>query len=204
MVQLTRLSFTLPQGIQRGRRPIVCCCLILEQILFVACNHVSTTSVNSPAPNVNVSPAPQNEASLKAKVEALENQPLSPSHLGIIEAFESPNVNEIIAEGESSVPFLVEALKQDKKPVLVGYAAYCLQKIKTDKGKEPAVQSYKRFYKKRGRLTGDEIFALHELTRYLIEISAVPDDMRPPGYKPMARQKRKYLPFRKLQPPQIY
>ncbi len=188
MVQLTRLSFTLPQGIQRGRRPIVCCCIVLAQILFVACNHVSTSSVNSPAPNVNVSPAPQNEASLKAKVEALENQPPGPGHLGVTSALELPNVTEIIAEGESSVPFLVEALKQDKKPVLVGYAAYCLRKIKTDKGKEPAVRLYRTFYKKfdkgRGRMTGDEIFAFNELTLYLIEISAVPDDMRPPGYKP--------------------
>jgi hypothetical protein len=169
---------------RRDRRALACCCLILAQILFLACNHVSTTNVNSPAPNVNLSPAPQNQASLKAKVQALENQPLGPGHLGINEAFESPNVTEIIAEGETAVPFLVEALKQDKKPVLVGYAAYCLRKIKTDKGKEPAVQSYKRFYKKRGRLTGDETFALHELTRYLIEISAVPEDMRPPGYNP--------------------
>lgn len=184
MVQLARLNFTVRTGSRRDRRALVCCCLVLAQILFVACNHESTTNVNSPAPNVNVSPDPRNQASLKAKVEALQNQMLGPGHLGINEAFESPNVTEIIAEGENAVPFLIEGLKQEKKPVLVGYAAYCLRKIKTDKAREPAVQLYKRFYKKRGRLTGDESFALHELTLYLIEISAVPDDMRPPGYKP--------------------
>jgi hypothetical protein len=140
--------------------------------------------VNSPAPNVNVSPAPQNQASLKAKVDALENQPLGPSSLGTATPFESPNVTEIIAEGENAVPFLIEALKQEKKPVLVGYAAYCLRKIKTDKGKEPATDLYRKFYKKRARLIGDERFAFNQLTHYLIELSAVPDDMRPPEYKP--------------------
>jgi hypothetical protein len=184
MVQLTRLSFTLPRGIQRGRQALVCCCLTLAQILFAACNHVSTTNVNSPAPNVNVSPDPRNQVSLKAKVEALENQPLGPSSLGAATAFESPNVIEIIAEGENAVPFLIDALKQEKKPVLVGYAAYCLRQIKTDKGKDPAVHLYQKYYKKRERLTDEEPFAFNQLTHYLIEISAVPDDMRPPGYKP--------------------
>jgi hypothetical protein len=184
MVQLARLNFTVRTGIRRDRRALVCCCLVLAQILFLACNHVSTTSVNSPAPNVNVSPAPQNQASLKAKVEALENQPPGPGHLGVTSALELPNVTEIIAEGQNAVPFLVEALKQENKPVLIGYAAYCLRRIKTDKGKEPALHLYKKYFKKRGRLTGEEPFALNELTHYLIELSAVPEDMRPPGYNP--------------------
>ena len=131
--------------------------------------------------HANVSPTPQDQASLKAKVEALENQPLGPSSLGSATPFESPNVTEIIAAGDKVVPFLVEALKQEKKPVLVGYAAYCLRGIKTDKGKEPAVNLYKKFYKKRARLIGEESFAFNQLTHYLIEISAVPSDMRPPG-----------------------
>ncbi|CAN5692534.1 hypothetical protein BH18ACI4_BH18ACI4_10140 [soil metagenome] len=67
---------------------------------------------------------------------------------------------------------------------MVGYAAYCLRKIKTDKGKEPATDLYRKFYKKRERLIGDERFAFNELTLYLIELSAVPEDMRPPGYNP--------------------
>ncbi len=180
MVQLVRLNFTMLTGIRRDRRPIVCCCVMLAQILFVSCNHVSTSNMNSPAPNVNVSPEPQNQASLKARIEALQNQPLGPSSLGVASAFESPNVTEIIAEGENAVPFLVEALKQEKKPILVGYAAYCLRKIKTDKGKEPAVHLYRKLHQKRQRLTGEEPFAFNELTLYLIAISAVPDDVLRP------------------------
>jgi len=183
MVQLARSSLTLPPATRRDRRPNFCCCLILAQILFVSCNHTRTTNVNSSAPTVNVSPELWNQASLKAKVEALENQPLGPSSLGTASAFESPNVTEIIAEGENAVPFLIEALKQEKKPVLVGYAAYCLRRIKTDKGKEPAVHLYKKFYERRAHLTGEEPFAFNQLTLYLIEISAVPHDMPPPGLK---------------------
>ena len=171
----------LPHGLRTGRRAIVSCCLMLAPILFVSCHHAGTTNVNSAAPNVNVSPAPRNQASLKSKVEALESQPLGPSSLGAATPFESPNVTEIIAEGEKAVPFLIEAVQQENKPVLIGYAAYCLRRIKTDKGKEPALSLYKKFYKRRGRLTGEQPFAFNQLTLYLIEISAVPDDMRPPG-----------------------
>jgi hypothetical protein len=85
-------------------------------------------NVNSSTANANVSSSPPNQVSLKAKVEALENQPLGPSSLGSAVARESDNVSEIIAEGEKAVPFLVEALNERKKPVLVGYAAYCLTK----------------------------------------------------------------------------
>ena len=157
--------------------------LLLTQILLVSCNIVSTSNVNSPTANVSVSPTPPSLNQLKDKVEALENQPLGPSSLGSAIAFESANVSEIIASGEQAVPFLVDALSEDKKPVLVGYAAYCLRKIKSDKGKEPAVRLYKTLYKKRARLTDDEPFAFNELTLYLQEISALPQDMLPPGLR---------------------
>jgi hypothetical protein len=116
------------------RCPTVSCCLIIA-ILFVSFSHVTPTNVNSSSPTVNVSPAAQGHADLKAKVEALENQPLGLSNLGISGPFESPNVTEIIAEGDNAVPFLVEALQQKNKPVLLGYAAYCLRRIKLTKGR---------------------------------------------------------------------
>ena len=139
--------------------------------------------MNSSASNSNVSPTSQDEISLKAKVEGLEKQPVGPSSLGSSTPFESPNVTEIIAEGDKAVPFLVEALNQENKPVLVGYAAYCLRRIKTDKGKDSAIRVYKRFYKRRSRLTYEEPFAFDQLTLYLIEISAIPVGMEPPGLK---------------------
>ena len=160
---------------------IVCMGLVLAQITFVSCNHLSTTNVNSSTSNTNASPTPQDEASLKAKVEALENQPLGPSSLGSATPLELPNVSHIIAEGDKAVPFLVEALDQENKPVLVGYAAYCLKQIRTDKGKDPAIRLYKQFYKRRLRLTGEEPFAFNQLILYLNEISALPENMRPPG-----------------------
>ena len=168
---------------RRVRCVVVCGGLILAQIPLASCNHVSTINGNSSAANSNMSPAQQDQPSLKAKVEALENQPLGPSSLGSATPFESANVTEIIAEGEKAVPFLVEAFKQENKPIMVGYAAYCLRRIKTDKGKEPAIRLYKKFYKTQSRLTGEEPFAFDQLTLYLIEISAVPVDMQPPGLR---------------------
>jgi hypothetical protein len=161
--------------------PTVIWCLVLAQIAFVSCNHVSTNNVNTSTANVSVSPSPPNHASLKAKVEALENQQLGPSSLGSATPFETPNVTEIITAGEEAVPALVEAVKQENKPVLVAYAAYCLRRIKTDKGKDAALDSYRKYYKKRTRLRGEEPFAFNQLALYLNEISAIPDDMRPPG-----------------------
>jgi len=137
--------------------------------------------VNSATPNANISPTPLGENSLKAKVKALENEPLGAGSLGVSSPRESDNIREIIAAGEKAVPFLVEALNEEKKPVLVGYAAFCLRKIKSDKGKQPAVRLYKTFYKKRSRLRDDEPFAFNELTSYLQDISALPKDMLPPG-----------------------
>ena len=180
MVQLEMLV----SAIGSSKCPMVVCCLVMTQILFVSCNHVNPTNVNSSTPNINVSPSPQNQASLKAKVDALENQPLGPTHLGINHPLELQNVSEIIAAGDNAVPFLVEALKQEKKPVLVGYAVYCLRRIKTDKGKEPAVNLYKKLYKRRERLVGDEPFAFNQLIQYLVEISAIPPGMEPPGLRP--------------------
>ena len=182
MVQITRGGL-LSSGMWRVRCVVVCGGLVLAQIPLASCNHVSTINGNSAAANANMSPAHQDQVSLKAKVEALENQPLGPASLGSASPFESANVTEIIAEGEKAVPFLVEALKQENKPVLVGYAAYCLRRIKTDKGKEPALRLYKKLYKSRSRLRGEEPFAFNQLTLYLIDISAVPADMKPPGLR---------------------
>ena len=170
-------------GIRRIRCVTVCFGLLLTQISLMSCNHVSTTNVNSATPNANISPTPLGENSLKAKVKALENEPLGAGSLGVSSPRESDNIREIIVAGEKAVPFLVEALNEEKKPVLVGYAAFCLRKIKSDKGKEPAVRLYKTFYKKRSRLRDDEPFAFNELTSYLQDISALPKDMLPLGLR---------------------
>jgi len=182
MVQLASRSL-LSTDIRRARSVIVCFGLVLTQMQLMSCNHVSTTNVNSSTANANISPTPLSENSLKAKVKALENEPLGAGSLGYPSARESENVSEIIAAGEKAVPFLVEALNEEKKRILVGYAAFCLRKIKSDKGKEPAVRLYKTFYKKRSRLTDDEPFAFNELTSYLKDISALPKDMLPLGLR---------------------
>ena len=178
MVQVAKRSW-LSTLIRKSRCVSVCFGLLL--IPLVSCNHVSKSNVNSANTNTSSSPTPPGENSLQARVKALENEPLGPGSLGYPSARESANVSEIIAAGEKAVPFLVEALNEEKKPVLVGYAAFCLRKMKTDKGKEPAVRLYKTFYKRRARLADDEPFAFNELTLYLNDISALPKDMLPPG-----------------------
>jgi hypothetical protein len=134
MAQLARLNFTLPTGIRRERL-IVCCCLILAQILFVSCNHVSRTNVNSSASNVNVSPDPQNRASLKAKVEALQNQPLGLSSLGAASAFESPSVTEIIAEGKTLFHSLSKRSNKRRNRPWLGTPHIACDGLKLTKGR---------------------------------------------------------------------
>jgi hypothetical protein len=73
----------------------------------------------------------------------------------------------IISRKEQAIPLLVEALKQKDKPVLVGYAAYCLRCLASDQGIEAATSTKSQLSQRRQDLTYEQRFALGELAEYL-------------------------------------
>ena len=73
----------------------------------------------------------------------------------------------IIEQKDRAVPLLIEALKNNEKPVQVACAAYCLRRIGSDKGKEVAPVAYERLAKRGEELRIEEQFARSELKDYL-------------------------------------
>lgn len=104
---------------------------------------------------------------LEERVNALQYEPLGPIDLGNAIAAPSENTEYIIAQKDQAVPLLIEALKDDKKPSQVGYAAYCLRRIGSDKGKEVAAAAYDKLLKRGEQIRIEERFARTELKNYL-------------------------------------
>jgi hypothetical protein len=77
------------------------------------------------------------------------------------------NTEYIISRKEEAIPLLVDALKQKDKPVLVGYAAYCLRRLASDQGSQPAASAKSELSRRGQDLTYEQRFALGELTEYL-------------------------------------
>ena len=72
----------------------------------------------------------------------------------------------IIEQKDRAVPLLIEALKNNEKPVQVACAAHCLRRIGSDKG-EVAAAAYERLAKRGEELRIEERFARSELKDYL-------------------------------------
>jgi hypothetical protein len=104
---------------------------------------------------------------MKERVFALEHEYLGPVDLGNASAVPTENTEYIIAHKDAATPFLVEALGQVDKPVLIGYAAYCLRRIGSNRGKDAATVTYKKFMAKGEKVTIEERFARNELKAYL-------------------------------------
>ena len=106
---------------------------------------------------------------LKTSIDALQFQTIGGSDLGIPFAASTKNTRYIVSKGQKAVPFLVVALKENEKPMLVGYAAYCLRIIGSSTGKkEEAINSIGMLkVKNRVGLNMQEQFALHELVQYV-------------------------------------
>ena len=134
--------------------PLLICCIV-QAGGGSACQH-------SPS-RVDV----QEGGLLREHVAALEHEPLGPIDLGNAIAVPTDNTEYIIARKEQAVPLLVEALKEEKKPVLVGYAAYCLRRIGSEQGKNQATQLYRKLSDKGEKVTLEERFARSELKSYL-------------------------------------
>lgn len=109
-------------------------------------------------------------AVLKERVNALQFEALGPIDLGNAVAMPTDNTEYIIAQGKEAVLLLVHALEETEKPVLVGYAAYCLGRIGSDQGQRVAAISYDRLTKKGDQVSLQESFARSELKSYLDQV----------------------------------
>lgn len=135
-------------------------CCIIQGAFLMQCH---TTK-----PRSNVGP----EDTLKQRVSALEHERLGPSSLGAAVAMPTDNTEYVISRKEEAIPLLVEALKQKDKPVLVGYAAYCLRRLASDQGSQAAAGAKADLSKRDQDLTYEQRFALGELTEYLEYLKA--------------------------------
>ena len=117
---------------------------------------------NQPAGNVQ-----GNDDMLSQRINALQHDPLGPIDLGSAIAVPTDNTEYIIGQKARAVPLLIEALKNDQKPVQVGYAAYCLRRIGSDKGKEVAAAAYDKLSKRGEEIRIEERIARDELENYL-------------------------------------
>jgi hypothetical protein len=109
----------------------------------------------------------QKDNALKERIDALQNEPLGPIDSGNAIAYPTENTEYIIAHKDEAVPLLVEALREDKKPVLIGFAAYCLRRIGSNQGKDRAATLYKPLADRGDQLSLKERFARSELKKYL-------------------------------------
>jgi hypothetical protein len=117
---------------------------------------------NGPTANV-----PGQHDVLKEKIKALQHESLGPIDLGNATAARTENTEYIIDQKDRAVPLLIEALKNNEKPVQVGYAAYCLRRIGSDKGKDVAAAAYGKLAKRGEEIRIEERFARTELKNYL-------------------------------------
>lgn len=134
--------------------PFLICCTI-QMGFFMSCNRTQ------PVAEV------QGQNTLKERVNALQDEPLGPIDMGNANAVPTDNTEYIIERKEQAVPLLIEALKANGKPVLVGYAAYCLRRIGSNKGKEIAGGLYNKLASRGDAIRIEERFARNELKEYL-------------------------------------
>lgn len=137
--------------------PLLICCTI-QMSFFRSCQgaHSDTDA--------------QNSNMLRERVKSLENEPLGPIDLGNAVAAPTANTEYIVNQKQEAVPFLVQALNEEKKPVLVGYAAYCLRRIGSKQGREVATRVYEKLAGKGEDLSIEERFARSELKNYLEQV----------------------------------
>jgi len=109
----------------------------------------------------------QKHNALKSRIAALENESLGPIDSGNAIAHPTENTEYIIAHRDEAVALLVEALREEHKPVLIAYAAYCLRRIGSNRGKDPAASLYKALAQRGDQVSLKERFARYELKEYL-------------------------------------
>jgi HEAT repeat protein len=109
------------------------------------------------------------QQTLKKHVDALENGPVGTVNLGVAQAAPTEDTEYLISQGEAAVPLLIEALKRDDNPNTIRYAAYCLRRMRSDRGREVAANIYAKLAAKEVN-NMEEVDALRELSIYLKDL----------------------------------
>lgn len=147
-----------PRALGRLRQLIIgpfLICSTIQMGFFMSCHRTQ------PVADV------QGQNTLKERVNALQYEPLGPIDMGNASAVPTDNTEYIIERKEQAVPLLIEALKENGKPVLVGYVAYCLRRIGSNKGKDIAAGLYNKLASRGEAIRLEERFARSELKKYL-------------------------------------
>ncbi len=109
------------------------------------------------------------QQTLKKHVDALENGAVGTVNLGVAQAAPTEDTEYLISQGEAAVPLLIEALKRDDNPNTIRYAAYCLWRMRSDRGREVAANIYAKLAAKEVN-NMEEVDALRELSIYLKDL----------------------------------
>jgi hypothetical protein len=130
---------------------LVGCCLLMES----GCSEKQISSLNTPAP----------QRDLAERIRTLgPDGPLIVS-FGLLTPGDTEDTIYIIARGKESVPYLVEALN-GTNAINVGYAAYCLRKIRSAEGKAAAEKALLKWEPEFGRTSASD-FVVDQLSVYL-------------------------------------
>src|SRR5258705_10622000 len=109
------------------------------------------------------------QQTLKKHVDALENGPVGTVNLGVAQAAPTEDTEYLLSQGEAAVPLLIEALKRDDNPNTIRYAAYCLRRMRSVRGREVAANIYAKLAAKEVN-NMEEVDALRELSIYLKDL----------------------------------
>jgi len=138
----------------------------MKQLLKWLTILVSTTLTScSSSSNKLVTPADISE-----RILALETDFPGPIELGRYVAVGNRNTDYLIARQADSIPALLLALSDPKKPVLVGHAAYCMKEIKSPDGVSVAERTKQIYEGRRKELSMHEEFAYLQLSEYLTSL----------------------------------
>ncbi|HUS10587.1 MAG TPA: hypothetical protein VMZ30_08990 [Pyrinomonadaceae bacterium] len=109
---------------------------------------------------------------VKKRIDALSGESLGTSSLGKGNAHPTENTEYIISHKEVAIPLLLDALKDEKEPMKIGYAAYILRRLASDEGIGTATNVYKRLSARGPDISLEERFAMGELMEYLQRVSS--------------------------------
>jgi hypothetical protein len=116
---------------------------------------------------------PMPTSDVRAVLTRLCQEPLEglPSELGTPVAVENSQTDAILANGTAAVPTLVAAI-DDANSRCVGYAAFCLRKLRAVDGVPEATVRVKSLLEKT-KPTSDDRFAIGELRQYIESVAGV-------------------------------
>jgi hypothetical protein len=113
------------------------------------------------------------ESELRARIEAFQSDVHEFISLGAPLTLGTANTEYVILHRKQAVPLLLEAVQDPKHFKKVGFAFYCLRKMRERSGFELACGVVNKLEAKAasGPLSGDEFFARNEARLYLRAVS---------------------------------